>query len=331
MSRQAGVGAILLLTSCHNYADFRLPSVERPAIQGTYRWEPLPNPVLPRGPAGAWDSSDALNPSVVAAGSQLFNFYSGFDGSAWHTGLAVSSDGFKWTRKGKTLSPDQPWEQDYIAANGTAVHAAGEFLYWYQGGRLPRIGLARSPDGVSWIKRLNPVLQPGPRGSWDERGVADPYVIAAGGTYYMFYLGQDRARRQRLGLARSGDGITWTKLRANPILELGAFGAFDENGLGEPAVWHANGLYWMLYTGRDRNENRRMGLASSPDGVHWTRVPSPLIAGDRDWDSKVVCDATVIPASEGVRVWFGGGNVARPDERLNGQIGYGILRWLPAH
>jgi hypothetical protein len=25
-------------------------------------------------------------------------------------------------------------------------------------------------------------------------------------------------------------------------------------------------------------------------------------------------------------VWFGGGNIARPDENLNGQIGYGILR-----
>ncbi len=51
-------------------------------------------------------------------------------------------------------------------------------------------------------------------GSWDERGVADPYVIRAGGAYYMFYLGQDRARRQRLGVAMSDDGVTWYKLRS---------------------------------------------------------------------------------------------------------------------
>jgi len=27
-----------------------------------------------------------------------------------------------------------------------------------------------------------------------------------------------------------------------------------------------------------------------------------------------------------IRVWFGGGDVPRPDQNLNGQIGLGILR-----
>jgi hypothetical protein len=29
---------------------------------------------------------------------------------------------------------------------------------------------------------------------------------------------------------------------------------------------------------------------------------------------------------DGVRVWFGGGDVARPDQGLHGQIGVGMLR-----
>ncbi len=57
------------------------------------------------------------------------------------------------------------------------------------------------------------MLPVGPYGSWDERGVADPYVIRAGRGYYMFYLGMDRARRQRLGVAESRDGVSWYKLR----------------------------------------------------------------------------------------------------------------------
>lgn len=329
--RLAWAALAVLLTGCGRYDDFQLPRVDRNPVAGSYVWEPRAEPVMPRGAGGEFDAMDTLNPSVIARGGQLFNLYSGFDGKTWHTGLAVSADGLAWTRRGKVLSPSQPWEGDYIAANGAALERNSEILYWYQAGRVPRIGLARSRDGVEFTKLPAAVLEPGPRGSWDELGVADPYVIQLGGEFYLFYLGQDRAHRQRLGLAKSADGVTWTKLRSNPILELGEWGAFDENGLGEPAVWHANGRYWMLYTGRDRNENRRMGLASSPDGVKWTRVPSLVIAGTEGWNSRVVCDATVEPTADGVRVWFGGGNVARPDEQLNGQIGYGMLRWRPAH
>ena len=156
--------------------------------------------------------------------------------------------------------------------------------------------------------------------------MADPYVIRAGGNFYLFYLGQDRARRQRLGVAMSQDGVTWWKLRSNPVLELGEADGFDENGLGEPAVWQSHGSYWMLFAGRDRRENRRIGMAASRDGVHWTRVSKqPVISGSQAWDSKVVCDPEVELDGDNVRVWFGGGDVARPDENLNGQIGTGVL------
>ncbi len=290
--------------------------------------------MLGRGAAGEWDAVDTLNPSVVLRDGTYYNFYSGFDGKTWHTGLATSTNGLEWTRRGKVLAPDPAtWEGNYIAANGSALLSGGTFLYWYQaGGRQPSIGMAESSDGLRWTRQPRPVLEPGPRGSWDERGVADPYVIQEQGVFYMYYLGQDRARRQRLGVARSNDGKVWEKLRANPVLELGEMGAFDENGLGEPAVWSAQGWRWMLYTGRDRAEIRRLGLARSRDGVHWERVPAkPLFGGDQPWYSKVVCDPNVVVENGVVRVWFGGGDVASPDENLNGQIGLAILRPVGAN
>ena len=178
-----------------------------------------------------------------------------------------------------------------------------------------------------WNKLSRPALETGPRGSWDERGIADPYVITVDSTFYMYYLGMDRARRQRLGVARSQNGVQWEKLRSNPVLELGPPGAFDEVGLGEPAVWSAAGHYWMLYTGRDIREYRRIGLAVSADGVRWERSSAlPPLTGTEAWDDKVVCDPSVEPGPDGVRVWFGGGNVAAPAERLNGQIGYAVVK-----
>ena len=92
-------------------------------------------------------------------------------------------------------------------------------------------------------------------------------------------------------------------------------------------MWTSGGAYWMLYTGRDASEHRRMGLAQSPDGVAWSKVPNFVIEGGSAWDSKVICDPEVELQADGtVRVWFGGGDVASPDQNLHGQIGIGLLR-----
>ena len=323
-----GLAVVVLCGSCGRYAGFELPGPGGGAPPVKVRWDVAPEPSLVRGPAGEWDSVDALNPSVAARAGLLWNLYSGYDGKTWHTGAAVSRDGVAWEKRGKVLSPSG-WEGGYLAANGSALWEGGELRYWYQAGDPPRIALASSAGGVSWRKHGAEVLPLGPYGSWDERGVADPYVIREGEWLYMYFLGQDRARRQRLGVARSRDGIVWDKHRANPVLETGEDGAFDENGLGEPAVWKQHGRWWMLYTGRDRAEYRRIGLAWSSDGVKWRRFDeSAVFAGARPWNRKVVCDPSVEVAPDGsVRVWYGGGDVAHPAENIHGQIGLAILRW----
>jgi hypothetical protein len=39
-----------------------------------------------------------------------------------------------------------------------------------------------------------------------------------------------------------------------------------------------------------------------------------------------MCDPSVVVEGSQIRVWFGGGNVASPDENLHGQIGMAILK-----
>jgi hypothetical protein len=288
----------LFLAGCRKYADFTLPQVAGGDPALTFHFLAQPEPVISRGAF-----ADVLNPSV----SGSTNLYSAFDGHSWHTVMA-----------GKiVLSPDpKTWEGSYIAANGSLL---GDF-YWYVAGpkERPRIGLARLP---SFTKQPAPVLDYGPSGSFDEFAVADPYVIRIGSYFYMYYLGQDRAVRQRIGLARSTDGIVWDKLRANPVLDLDLD---HEAGLGEPAVWQSHGFYWMLFTVRNFDETRYLGLARSIDGVHWTRLPVRY-TGTQPWNSKVLCDPTVVVEGDIIKVWFGGGDAASPDENLHGQIGFATL------
>ncbi|HYM10696.1 MAG TPA: hypothetical protein VEU62_08185 [Bryobacterales bacterium] len=295
----------------------------------TWQWQADATPVLTRGPAGSWDSVDALNPSVVRWNGRFYNLYSGFDGRAWHTGLATSADGRNWEKfaGNPVLSPlAATWEGGAIAANGALLHDGAQFLYWYQAGREPRIGLALSADAQRWQRHGEPVLEPGPQGSWDEAGVADPYVIRCGSAYYMYYLGQNRHAIQRLGVARSADGVHWQKSMSNPVLDLGPPGAFDERGLGEPAVFRAGAELYMIYTGRSAAEERRLGVARSSDGVRWQRAAlGRPIAGDEPWNRRVVCDPTLWVADGKLWLWFGGGDVPSPDQNLHGQIGVATL------
>ena len=73
-------------------------------------------------------------------------------------------------------------------------------------------------------------------------------------------------------------------------------------------------------------QNRRIGFAWSTDGVRWNRLAADSVfAGGEAWDSKVVCDPSVLAEGNAIRVWFGGGDVASPDQNLDGQIGLATL------
>lgn len=159
---------------------------------------------------------------------------------------------------------------------------------------------------------------------WDSAGVADPYVIQFNGKLYMYYLGQNNMGIQRLGVAISEDGINWIKYANNPIMDLGAQGAFDENGLGEPSVIYHAPYFYMLYTGRNMAEQRNIGAAVSLDGVTWKKLNYKGIVDleNNTWNNQVICDTTLMKNDDGrIMVWYGGGNVPSPDQNLNGKIG----------
>lgn len=318
-------------TELRGYAEFYLEEPTNMASEVPFKLEEkYPDPVLSRGKKGEWDSVDLLNPSVVKIDNTYYNYYSGYDGSVWKTGLATSHDGVNWTKHESNPVLDlseNGFDTQYIAANGAAVEFNGKVYYYYQAmddNGVTQIGLATSDDGVSFTKKEVPVLSLGESGTWDALAVADPYVINHEGYLIMYYLGMNELGIQRLGVAKSTDGINWEKSVANPILDVGSKGSFDMNGLGEPSVIYNAPYFYMIYTGRDEKEKRDIGLATSLDGINWSKISAEGIFHDRPmgtWDDSVICDTTLILDGDQLLVWYGGGNVNSPDENLNGEVG----------
>lgn len=287
----------------------------------------ISSPIIENGNEDEWDCSDVLNPSVIKFDGKYFNYYSGYNGEIWQTGLAVSNDGVNWEKYENnpilTIS-DQGWDSQYIAANGSAIVIDDMVYYYYQGSNekgKAQIGLAVSEDGYTFEKKG--ICLKLSEDEWDNCGVADPYVIEFNGHYYMYYLGMNDVYVQRLGIAYSDDGINWIKYNNNPILDVGAADTFDENGLGEPSVIFKDDMFYMIYTGRNKNEQRNIGLAVSYDGVNFKKMNTQGIFENRsDWNSEVICDTTLMLVDDDIWCWYGGGNVASPDQELNGKIGY---------
>ncbi len=111
------------------------------------------------------------------------------------------------------------WDTDYIVPESVLLTDEGYVMYYTSGNRqngiVAAIGMATSPDGITWTKHGEPVLQPGTEGSWDTVGVWGCTVLQAE-DWEMFYTGGGEMGAS-IGYAVSPDGIHWTKREGNPI------------------------------------------------------------------------------------------------------------------
>ncbi len=127
---------------------------------------------------------------------------------------------------------------------------------------------------VLWNKlETNPVLSPGTSGSWDETTAVANTVLRHGGVYKMWYEGDDS-----FGYATSDDGINWVKWPSNPVMQPGGIGSWDENNIDNASVVIVGNTYHMFYSAEDASNDNRIGHATSPDGITWTKDPeNPVI------------------------------------------------------
>ena len=246
--------------------------------------DPPLDPVLSGGASGTWNAF-VFGPNVLfntdsARFEMWFGASVGFpEEESVDIGFAVSDDGINWTMQDTAvLSPD-PGTWDALSVERPAViRENGQYKMWYTGlSSWPsgRIGYATSSDGKQWTKDTvnNPVLEPG-TAAWEAGGAGWCAIIPVQGGYKMWYTGVNAGgTSSQIGYATSADGISWQKDTMNPVLPSGTFPQWDDGHVIGPSVLHIDGpsAYYMWYAGFRSSGERRIGLATSPDGIQWTK------------------------------------------------------------
>lgn len=200
------------------------------------------------------------------------------------------------------LVPGPPGSFDSFSVGKPDVVFDGKiYRMWYTGsprpaiytGEVAAIGLATSEDGIHW-KRANdgkPVLEKGKPGAFDEARVEAGCALydKDEGIWRMWYTGlmkpgtQPRPSnwsaipagwecRLRIGLAVSKDGINWIRQNdGKPVVDLGPMGSTDDLQVMCPTVIKEKDGYRMWYATNAISIPHTTSMATSPDGIHWTK------------------------------------------------------------
>ena len=193
------------------------------------------------------------------------------------------------------LSSSGSYYDYYGVSQPVVIFDQGVYKMWYYadaGSANMTVGLATSSDGLNWTSYSpNPVLFPGPYGTWDSHAVTPGTIIKDGGIYRMYYNGwADQYGAWHIGLATSTDGINWEK-HPQPILS-GTSGW--EYQIGASSVIKIDGTYYLYYYGRNL-PNYKIGVATSTDGINFTRYTgNPILTNQEIWEHNGVLYASVI-------------------------------------
>lgn len=160
---------------------------------------------------------------------------------------------------------------------------------------------AISRDGLSW-QPVQPAIHTGAPGECDDDMIWTMHVVRHPSKplfrmYYTACSSAENGQVQRVALATSPDLMTWTKHKANPILESRAPHYNEDRGRAgfisfrDPFVFmDKKGLWHMLVTGRRPGGSRfRSGCvahATSRDGLRW-KPAKPLYAPSQFEDLEV--------------------------------------------
>lgn len=229
------------------------------------------------------------------------------------------------------LIPGEPgaWD-DLFLWIPQVVHYDSVFYLFYLGGNVSgrmAVGLAISKDGLHFIKHNNnPVLAPDEEG-FGSYTVGPGIVLQRDSAWWMYYNAQNIAafapgRAVGRAIATSLTG-PWVKDKM-PVISSGSKGEWDAGFIIPTSVLTlSDGTLMMFYSGGEDIaffNNFYLGMATSPDGIIWTKYNDPLttqhpfagsdpvlMTGNKgEWDGAFIWMANVTVGKNGFRMYYSG-------------------------
>lgn len=276
------------------------------------------NPIIARK-ADTFYSKHAANPDLLLFRGQYHLYFRGqfqaghdqigvayasqqaFNGVHWQLSLEnsiirVSDDSAEFD-SGHILDPAAIILNERVYLYYTAHRS--DWNYW----NIPSfIGLAISADGTHFEKSSNnPIIF----------GTA-PEVVAHDGRIYLFLQRKTASNFFEIYCCQSDDGLHFPESQQQVVLRpSGVPGTFDFFSISTVRIWREEPWFYMTYGGCDRyfDYPRAIGLARSPDLLHWERYPgNPILTrGDAGaWDEGALWFATVNKINQTYYLWYEG-------------------------
>ncbi len=194
------------------------------------------------------------------------------------------------------LTKQDIYFDNYGVSESSIIYDNNIYKMWYAGDAgsgVHYILYAESQDGINWIHpHSGPVLSPGTNNSWDSHSVVPGAVIKENDVYKMYYSGWAYIDNPwHVGLATSSDGINWEK-NPSPVLFGGTNGDYQVKAT---SVVKNEDIYYMYYLEGFHAQSWNINLATSSDGLNWTRYSSnPILSTTNTWEGIGIYSPSII-------------------------------------
>lgn len=212
-----------------------------------------------------------------------------FNGIMWVPNTKTTELFSFFNRIGEALPKAGVWDSN-IREIGNTVHVGDSFIFTYSGYNLPyignqvNVGWLTSNDGINWVNN----------GKLIDSVAEDPYLVKRNDTFFLYVEDKRDVPYRGIGLYISTNLNDWIFM--GKALDLDALSPFEDQDVSSPTVVILNETFYLFYEARGTASGGCICVATSQDGINFTRYSgNPIIGGTSMGDNTIRWANNLVP------------------------------------